>query len=60
VNNIGASEKSVSIKSNATAYNGISGIPSKIGSNQRWVLQREYTVEGGGTHKAFEGKSGRK
>lgn len=47
---------SAPIRSNATAYDGISGLPSKIGQNQRWVLQREYAVEGGGTHKAFEGK----
>ena len=47
---------SASIKSNATVYNGISNIPNKIGENQRWVLQREYAVEGGGTHKSFEGK----
>lgn len=53
-NMVGSS--SVPIKSNATAYDGISGLPSKIGANQRWVLYREYAVEGGGTHKAFEGK----
>lgn len=47
---------SAPIRSNATVYDGISGLPSRIGSNQRWVLQREYAVEGGGTHRAFEGK----
>lgn len=47
---------SAPIRSNATAYDGIYGLPSRIGSNQRWVLQREYAVEGGGTHRAFEGK----
>lgn len=52
----GMEDSSAPIKSNATAYDGISSIPNKIGSNQRWVLQREYTVDGGGTHKAFEGK----
>ncbi len=41
---------------NAVTYDGISNLPNKIESNQRWVLQREYAVEGGGTHKAFEGK----
>lgn len=51
-----ASNGSAPIRSNATAYDGISGLPSRIGSNQRWVLQREYAVEGGGTHRAFEGK----
>jgi len=52
----GAGSGSAPIRSNATAYDGISRLPSRIESNQRWVLQREYTVEGGGTHKAFEGK----
>lgn len=47
---------SAPIKSNAKAYDGISNLPSKIGDNQRWVLQREYSVSGGGTSKAFEGK----
>lgn len=31
-------DSSAPIKSNATAYDGISSIPNKIGSNQRWVL----------------------
>ena len=41
---------------NTKVYNDISNLPNRIGKNQRWVLARDYAVEGGGSHSAFEGK----
>ena len=50
------SESGGKLPSNATVYDGISNLPAKIGSNQRWVLQREFQVEGGPIRISYEGK----
>lgn len=52
----GMSAGSRKLPSNAVVYDGISNLPTKIEPNQRWVLQREFQVEGGQIRVSYEGK----